>query len=160
MEVVFTFQTVLAAIELNAKTEQSGQFRLACRSEEVEKVLIQYSRELMFTYKVYAGMDTTENDDDGSAKLDSMNLVEFMTLMKDSGIQDINLTKPEIVNMFIYVQDDGSVVNQDTDDGQVASSHGHEGIVCGQPMADDTEMDYSTRFNDSFLIKISTHVYK
>jgi hypothetical protein len=106
----------------------------------------------MFVYKVYAGMDTAgaEATDGESSSLDSLNLMEFMTMMKDAGIQDINLTKPEIINIFIYVQDDGSIMDtaqQDVDSAE--SGHGLPGhrpnggsLSAGQPMADDTEMDY------------------
>jgi hypothetical protein len=45
-----------------------------------------------------------------------MNLAEFMAFTRDAGIQDINLTRPEIVNIFIYVQDDGSIIDQSTDE--------------------------------------------
>ena len=138
-DIVFTFQKILVSIEQHAKAEDSRAFREQCRGTDVEAVLNKYSTELMHVYKVYSGMDEEDADD-----LDSMNLMEFMTLTRDAGIQDVNLTKPEVVNIFIYVQDDGSVIRED-DSPEAAAQNNIDKteFISGHGMSDDTEMDYS-----------------
>lgn len=66
---------------------------------------------------------------------------------QDAGIQDINLTRPEIVNIFMYVQDDGAVLNAaDTEEHTAGTATANalrgRAIIGGEPMPDDTEMDY------------------
>lgn len=147
-EVIFSFQAILSNIERDAKHEESSHFRQACRAREIEHVLIKFSTELMFVYKVYSGMDVAGADEPGgeSSSLDSLNLIEFFTMIRDAGIQDVNLTKPEIINIFIYVQDDGSIINEPREENADAREghHAHHGgpVPAGQPMPDDTEMDY------------------
>jgi hypothetical protein len=147
-EVIFSFQSVLSNIERDAKHEDSAHFRHACRTREIENLLIKFSTELMFVYKIYSGMDAADAEQTAgeSSSLDSLNLVEFITMVRDAGIEDVNFTKPEIINIFIYVQDDGSIVNEPQEDGAEAGDgrHAHNGgaVPAGQPMSDDTEMDY------------------
>ena len=147
-EVIFSFQSVLSNIKRDAKHENSTHFRHACRTREIENLLIKFSTELMFVYKIYSGMDTADAEQTAgeSSSLDSLNLVEFIAMVRDAGIEDVNFTKPEIINIFIYVQDDGSIVNEPQEDGAEAGGgrHAHHGgaVPAGQPMADDTEMDY------------------
>jgi hypothetical protein len=61
-------------------------------------------------------------------------------LKQDASIQDINLTRAEIVNIFIYVQDDGTVVQHS--DNQADGPEVGGTLIGGQPMGDDTEMDF------------------
>ena len=149
-DIVFTFQKILVSIEQHAKAEDSRAFREQCRGTDVEAVLNKYSTELMHVYKVYSGMDEEDADD-----LDSMNLMEFMTLTRDAGIQDVNLTKPEVVNIFIYVQDDGSVIRED-DSPEAAAQNNIDKteFISGHGMSDDTEMDYS-EFCESLWVKLN-----
>jgi hypothetical protein len=145
-DIVFCFHSIIASIERDAKKDECEEFRLACRSQAVQNLLIQHSDALTYAYKVYSGMDNSVMDSEAeqgeldTSHLESMNLAEFMALTRDAGIQDINLTRPEIVNIFIYVQDDGSVIDQSTNEAN--GSGGGGGLIGGQPMADDTEMDY------------------
>jgi len=145
-DIVFCFHSIIASIERDAKKDECEQFRLACRSQAVQNVLIQHSDALAYAYKVYSGMDNSVVDSEAeqgeldTSHLESMNLAEFMAFTRDAGIQDINLTRPEIVNIFIYVQDDGSIIDQSIDEAN--GSGGGGGYIGGQPMADDTEMDY------------------
>ena len=61
-------------------------------------------------------------------------------LEQDASIQDINLTRPEIINIFIYVQDDGSVIQPSDNPADGPGVGG--ALIGGQPMGDDTEMDF------------------
>ncbi|KAJ1488141.1 hypothetical protein T484DRAFT_2140210 [Baffinella frigidus] len=61
---------------------------------------------------------------DGSANLDSLNVSEFLLMAKESGLIDINLTKANVLNIFVYVQNDGNIMDDEEGD-------------------EDTEMDFS-----------------
>jgi hypothetical protein len=38
---------------------------------------------------------------------------EFLAMAKDAGLIDLNLNATSILNLFVYVQDDGSVLDAD-----------------------------------------------
>jgi hypothetical protein len=137
-DIIFGVQSIMASIERSAKRDLSDEFRLLCRSQEVQDVLMKYLTQLTFTYNFYSGVDTSGIEDPDISHLDSMNLKEFIQLTKDAKIQDINFTQPEIMNVFIYVQDDGSVISNNEE----GAGGGEGGGDAGGGMSDDTEMDY------------------
>ena len=137
-DIIFGVQSLMASIERSAKRDLSDEFRLLCRAQEVQDVLMKYLTQLTFTYNVYSGVDTSGIEDPDMSHLDSMNLKEFIQLTKDARIQDINFTQPEIMNVFIYVQDDGSIISNNEE----GAGGGEGGGDVGGGMTDDTEMDY------------------
>lgn len=72
---------------------------MALSDPDVERVFERYNVELQRIFRHYAAADQTDDNDD------TMNIKEFLRLLKQCNLLDERLPQQVVINLFMNVQD-------------------------------------------------------